>query len=116
MQYIDWLIERVCELHRILKPIGSMFLHCDWHADACIRVFILDKLFGEENFRAEITWKRSSTHSDGKQGRRALGNITDIIWHYSKTPDNYTLNQIYLPYTKDYIAKYYGQIEPETGR
>ena len=42
MQYIDWLNERVRELHRILKPTGSLFLHCDWHADTYIRVHILD--------------------------------------------------------------------------
>ena len=116
MQYVDWLNERVRELYRVLKPTGSLFLHCDWHADAYIRVFILDKLFGEDNFRTEITWKRSSAHSDGKQGRKALGNITDIIWHYSKTKDNYTLNQIYFPYSTEYIEKYYGQVESGTGR
>ena len=37
MQYIDWLDERERELHQILKPTGSIFLHCDWHADACIK-------------------------------------------------------------------------------
>ncbi|WP_223651557.1 site-specific DNA-methyltransferase [Hymenobacter psoromatis] len=116
MQYIDWLNERVRELHRLLKPTGSLFLHCDWHANSYIRVFILDKLFGEDNFRTEVIWKRSSAHSDGKQGRRVAGNITDTIWHYSKSPSEFTANAIFLPYSADYIAKYYSQIEPETGR
>ena len=43
--YIAWLKDRVAEMHRILKPTGSLFLHCDWHADAYIRVDILDKIF-----------------------------------------------------------------------
>jgi adenine specific DNA methylase Mod len=45
--YIAWLKERVEEMHRILKSTGSIFLHCDWHANAYIRVLILDKVFGE---------------------------------------------------------------------
>jgi hypothetical protein len=52
--YIAWLKERVAEMHRVLKEAGSIFLHCDWHANAYIRVLILDKIFGEENFRNEI--------------------------------------------------------------
>jgi DNA modification methylase len=58
--YIAWLKERVVEMHRVLKPTGSIFLHCDWHANAYIRVFILDKIFGEENLRNEIIWKRAN--------------------------------------------------------
>lgn len=45
--YIGWLYERVEELHRVLKPTGSFYLHCDWHANAYIRVMILDKIFGK---------------------------------------------------------------------
>ena len=49
--YIAWLKDRVQEMHRVLKPTGSIFLHCDWHANAYIRVNILDKIFGIGNFR-----------------------------------------------------------------
>jgi DNA modification methylase len=52
--YIAWLKERVIEMHRVLKKTGSIFLHCDWHADAYIRVWILDKIFGEKNFLNHI--------------------------------------------------------------
>ena len=48
--YIAWLKERVEQMYRILKKTGSIFLHCDWHADAYIRVDILDKIFGIKNF------------------------------------------------------------------
>jgi DNA modification methylase len=54
--YISWLYERVEQMHRILKPAGSIFLHCDSHANSYIRVHILDKLFLEKNFRNEIIW------------------------------------------------------------
>jgi len=61
---IDWLKERVIEMHRVLKTTGSLFLHCDWHADAYIRVHILDRIFNEDNFRGEIIWQRHNSHND----------------------------------------------------
>lgn len=84
--YIAWLKERVIELHRVLKPTGSIFLHCDWHADAYIRVEILDKIFGLSNFRNKITWKRSDTHNDAK---KQFPNVCDDIFYYSKTSKYY---------------------------
>ncbi len=60
-QYIDWLKMRVLEMHRLLKPTGAMLLHCDWHANAYIRVKVLDEVFGSNNFRNEIIWKRNFT-------------------------------------------------------
>jgi DNA modification methylase len=113
--YIAWLKERVAEMHRILKSTGSIFLHCDWHANAYIRVEILDKVFGMNNFRSEIVWKRSSAHNDAKQGRRALGNISDSIYYYSKSND-YTFNQLYTAYDNEYLEQFYKHIDPDTGR
>ena len=71
--YIGWLKERVQEIHRILKPTGSFYLHCDWHADAYIRVYILDKVFGENCYRSSITWKRTVPKGNSK----TLANNTD---------------------------------------
>ena len=113
--YIAWLKDRVQEMHRILKPTGSIFLHCDWHANAHIRVNILDKIFGYGNFRGEIIWKRSSAHNDTKQGRRALGTISDTIWYYSKS-NNFVYNLLFRPYDEDYVQQNYSHIEEETGR
>ena len=84
--YIAWLKERVEQMHRILKPTGSIFLHCDWHADAYIRVMILDKIFGDNNFRNQIIWKRTSA---GKPIYNNLPKNSDTIFYYSKS-DNYT--------------------------
>ncbi len=64
--YIAWLKERVIELHRILKSTGSIFLHCDYHANAHIRVEILDKIFGYNNFKNEIIWHYSGWNSNLK--------------------------------------------------
>jgi DNA modification methylase len=83
--YIAWLKERVEEMHRILKPTGSIFLHCDWHADAYIRVEILDKIFGRGNFRNHIIWKRTNTPKGSQFENKQFGIATDSIFFYSKT-------------------------------
>jgi DNA modification methylase len=79
--YISWLKERVIEMHRILKQTGSFYLHCDWHADAYIRVFILDKIFGENNFRNEIIW----CYKSGGASKNFFSKKHDTIFFYSKS-------------------------------
>jgi len=90
--YIAWLKERVEQMHRILKPTGSIFLHCDWHANAYIRVQILDKIFGENNFINEFVWKRSFNRSSiSKAARKNY----DTIFFYSRSKE-YTFNQVFM--------------------
>jgi len=86
--YIAWLKERVIEMHRILKSTGSIFLHCDWHADAYIRVGILDQIFLPQNFRNHIVWKRNFTKKGSQFKMTRYAQNTDSIFFYSKT-DNY---------------------------
>jgi DNA modification methylase len=114
--YIDWLKERVIEMHRILRPSGSIFLHCDWHANAYIRVEILDKVFGYQNFRNEVIWKRADTvKGNVGQGKKSFDYNTDTIFFYTKS-DNYFFEQPFKDYTEEYINDFYHHIEPETGR
>jgi len=80
--YIAWLKERVAEMHRLLKPTGSIYLHCDWHADAYIRVYILDKLFGENNFRNNIIWHYSGWNANLKD---SFNKRHDTIFLFSKS-------------------------------
>ncbi|MDR3273069.1 MAG: hypothetical protein LBT29_06275, partial [Flavobacteriaceae bacterium] len=110
--YIGWLKERVEQMYRILKPTGSIFLHCDWHADAYIRVSILDRLFGASNFRNHIIWQR--TNSKGLAFTRLAQNH-DSIFYYTKS-DKFTFNSLYTPHSEKYVADFYKYIEPETGR
>jgi DNA modification methylase len=105
--YIGWLKERVAEMHRILKPTGSIFLHCDWHADAYIRVDILDKVFGINNFRNKITWKRADTHNDAK---KQFPNVCDDIFFYSKS-DKYTFNVQYTEHNPKTLKEWYQYLE-----
>ena len=108
--YIAWLKERVIEMHRILKQSGSIYLHCDWHANSYIRVYILDKIFGENSFRSEITWKRTTAKSISK----TLANNTDTIYWYSKS-NKFIYNQQYLPLSDDYKNSHYNKVD-EQGR
>jgi len=101
--YIAWLKDRVEEMHRLLKPTGSIFLHCDWHANAHIRVYILEKIFGEENFRGEIIWQRHNSHNDAKN---KIAVLTDTIWYYSKS-DKFSYHPIYSKHSEAYKQSFY---------
>lgn len=80
--YIAWLKDRVVEMHRLLKPTGSLFLHCDWHANAYIRVFILDKIFGQNNYVNEIIWY----YYNKFQGNiNKFSSNHDVIYWYTKS-------------------------------
>lgn len=98
--YVEWMQERVVELHRILKPTGSLYLHCDRHASHYLKV-MLDGVFGMGNFRNEITWKR--TYSHGNVARN-YGSVADSILFYSRGP-KYVWVQQYLAMDDDYVAR-----------
>ena len=88
--YIEWLYKRVEQLYRVLKPTGSFYLHCDWHANAYIRVLILDKIFGDKNFINEIVW----CYSVGGKSKRSFARKHDSIFFYSKTKDYFFNGEI----------------------
>src|ERR1700751_531216 len=96
MAYLAMMAIRLIELHRVLKPTGSLYLHCDPTASHYVKI-LLDGIFGARLFRSEIIWKRNSAHSDGKQGRKQHGKIHDIILFYTESTEN-KWNPIYLPY------------------
>ncbi len=114
MAYLTMMAQRMVELHRVLKPTGSLYLHCDPTAGHYIKL-LLDATFGPRSFRTEITWKRTSAHSDTRQGRRQHGRVHDILFFYSKT-DQWTWNPVYTPYDDEYVDDFYRHVEPETGR
>ncbi len=76
---------------------------------------ILDTIFDPQNFHTEIAWKRTTAHSDTKQGRKEYGHIHDVILFYTKS-QSWTWNPVYLPYDKEYIETAYRHVEPGTGR
>ncbi len=103
MNFIEWLKPRVEQMHRLLKPTGAIFLHCDYHANSYIRCFILDKIFGANNFRNEIVWKRTSAKSNAS---KKLPVLKDSIFYYTKT-DEYTYYSIFTEHSEKYKKAIY---------
>jgi DNA modification methylase len=95
--YIAWLKERVEEMYRILKPTGSIFLHCDWHANAYIRVEILDKIFGMNKLRNEITWCYMGPGSPGV--KQFLKKHDTIFWYSKGDIWSFNLDDVRFPHS-----------------
>lgn len=107
--YLTWLNARLLEMKRLLKPAGVIFVHCDYHAGHYIKVE-LDKIFGYENFRNQIIWRR--TNSPKAQSKN-LGTQHDYILCYTKTND-FTFNKTYKPLDEKKINSY--SLEDEKGK
>jgi adenine specific DNA methylase Mod len=102
-EYIDWIKPRLVEFKRILKPTGSIYIHCNWHISHYIKV-LADSIFGQRNFLNEIVWKRQSAHNDARQGSKHFGRIHDVVLVYTAS-QKYVWNQEYLPYDHDYLKQ-----------
>lgn len=106
MAYLTMMANRLLQLHRVLKPTGSIYLHCDPTASHYLKV-VMDGVFGKECFRNEITWKRTFAH--GNVGRN-YGSVADIILWYSKS-DTYVWNQPYQILADEEILKKYPHVD-----
>jgi len=100
--YLVMMAIRLVELHRVLKPTGSLYLHCDPTASHYLKV-ILDSIFGIVNHRNEITWKRQSAHSDAK---KKFCDVSDIILYYVKS-NKAKFQPQYGEHNQEYITKFY---------
>lgn len=114
MAYLVEMSVRLVELRRVLKPTGSLYLHCDPTASHYLKI-ILDSLFGADRFRSEIVWRRTGAHSDTKQGRRIHGHVHDTLLFYTKG-DEWKWNAVYTPHDPGYVEQFYRHVELETGR
>ncbi len=104
MAYLTLMTNRLLELHRVLKPTGSLYLHCDPTASHYLKI-VLDAVFGKENFRNEIIWQRTNVHSDSKTWSR----VSDTLLFYSKS-GTWTWNPPYAPHSQSYLdSKYRNQ-------
>jgi DNA modification methylase len=106
LAYLTRMAPRLVELHRALKPSGSLYLHCDPVASHYLKI-LLDAIFGENNFQNEIVWKRQSSHNDAKQGSKHFGRIHDSLLFFTNHPNNYTWNQLYKEHDPGYIKSHY---------
>lgn len=101
LAYLSYMVERLLYMKVILKPTGSLYLHCDPAASHYIKV-MLDALFGHENFRSEVIWKRSHAHNSA----RRWGPVHDTLLFYSKS-NKYKWNRTFQPYDQEYIDRYF---------
>lgn len=109
MAYLVMMAVRLTTLSHVLKPTGSLYLHCDPTASHYLKV-ILDAIFGPQNFRSEVIWKRTSSHNSA----RRWGPIHDTILFVTKS-DSFTWNKVVVPYDQNYEKRYY-RYEDENGR
>ena len=114
LAYLTMMSSRLVELHRVLKPTGSLYLHCDPTASHYLKL-LLDAVFGHKFFRNEIVWKRSDAHNDAKQGAQRYGRVHDIILFYTKG-EKRTWNAIYTPLPDSTQETWYKHVEEGTGR
>ncbi|MEO6805221.1 MAG: DNA methyltransferase [Edaphobacter sp.] len=114
LAYLAMMAPRLVELRRVLKETGSIYLHCDPTASHYLKL-LMDAIFGAQNFKNEVIWKRSDAHSDGKQGATHMGRVHDVILYYSKG-DSPKFNTLYTPLPDSTQERWYRHVEEGTGR
>ncbi len=112
--YTDWMRSRLFELHRVLKASGSIYLHCDPHASHYLKV-LMDDLFGVENFRNEIIWKRKAGRGETNRAAVRFGVTCDTILFYAKS-DKAPFTRQYRASNPDYIASKFTHVDPDGRR
>lgn len=98
-RYVGWMRDRVMQMYRVLKPTGTFYLHCDWHAGHYLKV-MLDGVFGYSNFRNEIAW----CYAGGGVPKKDLPRKHDTIFRYTKTKD-YFFAPMYRPYSEGAVQR-----------
>ena len=108
-RYLNWMYENLMAIKSVMSDTASIYVHLDWHIGHYVKV-LMDEVFGEDNFRNEIVWKRSTAHNDST----GFANLHDSIFYYSKSLDLF-FDIPLVPYTQEYIDRYYNK-EDENGR
>ncbi|HEX2794722.1 MAG TPA: site-specific DNA-methyltransferase, partial [Croceicoccus sp.] len=109
LAYLIFMVQRLLHMKSLLRPDGSIYLHCDPTASHYIKV-MMDGIFGHNNFRNEIVWKRTGSHG----GSRRWGPVHDTILFYSAS-ENYTWNRVFQDYDQKYLDNFY-RFSDERGR
>ena len=114
MAYLVMMTPRLVELRRVLKPTGSIYLHCDPTASHYLKL-LMDAVFDSRNFRNEIVWKRADSKGDTGQGARHFGRVNDTILFYTKTANSVFRAQ-YGPLDPGYVERFYRYSDPDGRR
>ncbi len=100
-KYFAWFYETIVLLRELLTENGTIYVHLDWHIGHYAKV-ILDEVFGQDNLRVDIVWKRVAFRHDSGH----FGQVSDAIFVYSKGP-NFIYSKQYVPYDNEYIKSHY---------
>ena len=100
-KYLNWMYENLMSIKSVMSETASIYVHLDYHIGHYMKV-LMDEIFGEDNFRNEIIWKRATAHSDAE----FYGNNFDCIYFYTKSQEQYVFNTVYVPYDEDYAARF----------
>lgn len=100
-EYLQFMYERLLIMRELLSERGSIYLHCDWHRSAYLRL-LLDEVFGAGSFRNEIVW---SYFGFKRATSKKFPQKHDLIFSYTKSPD-YTWNVQYKPHSAEYIKRF----------
>jgi len=116
MAYLVMMAIRLVELHRVLKPTGSIYLHCDPTASHYLKL-VLDAIFGSENYLNEVSWKRTTTKGDYKQGAVNWPRVRDVIFYYCRTRAHRPVFvQPFSAYDEEYVASKYPHADAQGRR
>ena len=99
-KYLNWMYENLVAIKSVMSDTASIYVHLDYHIGHYVKI-LMDEIFGEDNYRNEIVWKRSTAHSDSEY----YGNNYDMIFFYTKSSDS-TFNIVYQEYDEDYLARF----------
>jgi DNA modification methylase len=113
MAYLAMMAVRLIELHRVLKPTGSLYLHCDPTASHYLKI-LLDAVFGPSNYSNEISWKRTTAKADYQQGAIHFPRVRDVIFRYWKNEKKGSVyNQPFKKYDDEYVRDKYRLRDPD---
>ncbi len=113
--YCAFMAPRLIEMHRVLKPTGSIYLHCDPFASHYLKP-LMDSVFGAANYLNEISWRRARAKSDAAQGAKSWPRVRDVLLHYRVSRPGPDFEQPFAPLDDAYVKRSYHHVEEETGR
>ena len=105
--YLNWMYENLMAIKSVMSDTASIYVHLDWHIGHYVKI-LMDEVFGEDNFRNEIVWKRSTAHNDST----GFANLHDTLFYYSKSLDLFFSVPL-VPYTQEYIDRYYNKVDAD---
>ena len=106
LAYLSYMANRLLECHRVLKETGSIYLHCDPTMSHYLKA-VMDGIFRGQHFRNEISWKRTTTKGDYRQGATNWPRVRDVILHYSRAVSKARYCQQFIPYSEGYLNRSY---------